>query len=115
MCSHPPTQYAAYSMLSTALPGIMEQWEKNKTVIKEEEDISQRPLPYAITRCIMEVRKYASCEECILGNNIVQSCLSIPSFILWVTCSYRHMNIHQLVYIYDGNCVYAFHHCIFRL
>lgn len=76
VCSHPPTQYAAYSMLSTALPGIMEQWEKNKTVIKEEEDISQRPLPYAITRCIMECGSIV--EASLADKEMGDECIVVP-------------------------------------
>lgn len=53
--SHPPTQFAAYNLLSTALPAVMEQWEMNEITVREEDDTPPRPLPYPLMAVITQV------------------------------------------------------------
>lgn len=65
---HPPSQFSAYNLITTILPNVMEQWEKNEIDVIDTDDMPQRPLPYPITRVI---------NECI---SIVDAALSDKKF-----------------------------------
>ncbi|KAK7078155.1 hypothetical protein SK128_026917 [Halocaridina rubra] len=103
---HHPTQFAVYSMIHTALPQIMEEWEKNKIdICDEEEDMPQRPLPYAITRVIDNCVDVV--EAAIAERNMGDECILLPPTDAYVfTLAYLlawKLSLKCITYASDAN------------
>ncbi|XP_068219475.1 E3 ubiquitin-protein ligase listerin isoform X2 [Palaemon carinicauda] len=79
---HPPSQFSAYNMITTVLPNIMEEWEKNEIDVIDTDDMPQRPLPYPVTRVIDECMNIVGAA--LRDKNFGDECVILPNTDIFV-------------------------------